>query len=598
MTANRARLVLVVSASALLAVVCGIVFFVSHRVKTAMSADGGEKMPLGFVALPFQEFPVEWLGGGEVKAVAVSADSLWTAGAFGVMNENGIYRGLPSMRVSAMTLWRGRPLIALEAGGLFLLKDRQWDELRTGFGVLQARCLTEGVGGELYIGAAQGLFLAQWGGNAIERLHSAPVRSIAIGDGIILAGGEKGLVRISGGRANSLAAPDPWIEWIGIRNNRIVLLTAQGLATGPLDGEIRPMPREAGGAAQLGDDIYFVGENSIFKMDQGDRFTQEYLPQAPRRIFVSGEVLFADTDAGLYRKGPQGWVLARNRAASLPPGFAHVTALAHYQGQLVVGAFDGGVAIGAWNQNGASDWRALPTTNAWGVNAILSSGNALTVASLRGPSRLEGRTIKPLAPVGAAFSIAQTPQGIAIGYGHGVRLPGGQFLSAFHGLPGNQALALLQDDYLYVGTPSGLGAISEARVAWRTVAGDGLLPHPWVTALASHKNTVYIGTYGGGIVSRAQKEGQIKGSFRSFPETMDLKINAGCIAVAKGSLFIGAEGKGLYRLSGDAMRFEPVALPLPSNSVTALLPDGEFLLVGTNEGIAKLPLQILKPQDI
>ena len=569
-----------------------------------MSADGGEKKPLSFVTLPFHESPVEWLGGGEVRAVAVSADSLWTAGSFGVMDGNGIYPGLPSLRVSAMTLWRGRPLVALEAGGLFLLNGRQWDELRTGFGVLQARCLTEGVGGELYIGAAQGLFLIQWGGNVIERLHAAPVRSIALGAGIILAGGEEGLVHISGGRANSLVTPDPWIDWIGIRNNQIALLTARGLATGPLDGkggkggEIRLTPQEASGAAQLGDDVYVVGENSILKMGLDNRFTQEYLPQAPRRVFASGEALFADTDAGLFRKGPRGWILARRRAAALPPGPVHVTALAHFQGQLVVGAFDGGVAIGAWNQDGTSSWRALPATNAWGVNAILPSGGALAIASLRGASRMEGRGIKPLAPSGAAFSLAQTPYGIAVGYGHGVHLPGGQFLSAFHGLPGNQALALLQDDYLYVGTPSGLGAISGARVAWRTVDGDGLLPHPWITALASHKNAIYIGTYGGGIVRRAQEEGQIKGSFSSFPETMGLKINTGCIAVFDGSLFVGTEGKGLYRLSEDAMRFEPMALPLPSNSVTALLPDGEFLLVGTLEGIARAPLPILKSRGI
>jgi ligand-binding sensor domain-containing protein len=219
------------------------------------------------------------------------------------------------------------------------------------------------------------------------------------------------------------------------------------------------------------------------------------------------------------------------------------------------------------------------------------------LASLRGASRLEGNRIKSFGPQGAAFSLAQTPRGIAVGYGQGVLLPGGEFLSAFHGLPGNQALALLQDDYLYVGTPSGLGAISGSKAAWRTVSGDGLLPHPWVTSLASFKNDVYIGTYGGGIVRRSRETGQTKGKFEQFPETHGLKINVGCIAAFNGSLFVGTDGRGVYRLNATATRFEHVSLPLPSNNVSALLPDKDSLLVGTTEGIARLPSAILNSQE-
>ena len=83
--------------------------------------------------------------------------------------------------------------------------------------------------------------------------------------------------------------------------------------------------------------------------------------------------------------------------------------------------------------------------------------------------------------------------------GQGLLLPGSRFLSAFHGLPGNQALALAGGEPLYVGTPSGLGAVSGSRVAWRVTAGEGRLPHPWVTALALRGDGLYIGTYGGGV---------------------------------------------------------------------------------------------------
>jgi hypothetical protein len=301
-------------------------------------------------------------------------------------------------------------------------------------------------------------------------------------------------------------------------------------------------------------------------------------------------LLFVDTDAGLFKKAPSGWSLIRGRPNSLPPGSTHVTSLAHFQSHLAVGTFDGGVAIGTFDKTGGgANWRTLPTAQAWGINALLPFSGTLAVASLRGASRLEGNKLKPLKPAGAVFSLVQMPTGLAVGYGHGVSLPGGEFLSAFHGLPGNQALALLVADYTYVGTPSGLGAIAGSKVVWRTVDGDGLLPHPWVTALATHNNALYVGTYGGGVVRRTKEGTSVRGTFERFPETDGLKINAGCMAVYNGSLIIGTDGKGLYRLNVGSMRFEPLALPIPSGSVTALLPDGDALLVGTNEGIARLP---------
>jgi hypothetical protein len=604
---HRARFILIVFASALFVAAATFWFFVRHSVAAVMSADGRTIRPLSFVTLPPTPSPppsphspkVEWLGGGEVIAVAASADSLWTAGSFGVINESGVQTGLPSLKASAMLLWRGRPLIALETGGLYLRNGHQWEEVRTGFGTLHTRCLLEGVGGELYIGAKEGIFQTQWGANTIERLHQIPVRSIAIGAGTVLAGGEDGLVCLSGGRASAVSTPDRWIDWIGIRGDQIVLLTAQGLASGSLDGEIQPLrlnlqeSQGISGAVQFGDSIFVVGEQSLIKMDANGRFSQEYLPQTPRRLFVSGGLLFADTDVGLFKKNPHGWTLARRRPDALPPGSIHVTALAHFQNQLAVGTFDGGIIIGVWDKNGTSAWRTLPIANAWGINAMLPFSGSLTVASLRGALRVEGNKIIPLNPSGASFSLAQTQQGMAIGYGHGVLLPGGEFLSAFHGLPGNQALAMLQDDYLYVGTPSGLGAISGSKVAWRTVAGDGLLPHPWITSLVSFKNAVYIGTYGGGVTRRIREGDPPKGGFRHFFETDGLKVNVGCMVVFNGSLFAGTDGKGLYRLSMDGTRFEQMILPIPSNNVTALLPDGDSLLVGTTEGIARLPLSIL-----
>jgi ligand-binding sensor domain-containing protein len=199
---------------------------------------------------------------------------------------------------------------------------------------------------------------------------------------------------------------------------------------------------------------------------------------------------------------------------------------------------------------------------------------------------------------GAAFALATTRDGLVMGFGPGVLLPGPRMMSAFHGLPGNQALALVQGPGdagpLYVGTPSGLGAIQGSRVAWRTVAGDGKLPHPWVTALAVQGEDLYVGTYGGGVARRvaARSTPTAAGVFEAFPETAGLKVNTGCLVMAGGRLYLGTDGRGLWRLSLDGSRFAPVKVPLPSQHVTAIQPGQEALFVGTDEGLARLPLPL------
>jgi hypothetical protein len=243
-------------------------------------------------------------------------------------------------------------------------------------------------------------------------------------------------------------------------------------------------------------------------------------------------------------------------------------------------------------KNGNLEWRSVEGSSAWGVNALLPAGGALYVASLRGAARFDGARLTPLEGPGAAFSLVATQGGVAIGYGQGVLLPGPRLLSAFHGLPGNQALALVRGPELYVGTPSGLGAIDGRRVRWRVGAGEGKLPHPWVTALALSGDALYVGTYGGGVVRRTATPSGGAGRFEPFVETEGLKVNAGALIVteADGRVWIGTDGAGLYRSTADGRRFERVKLALPSPRVTALAADANALYIGTDEGLARLPL--------
>jgi hypothetical protein len=283
-----------------------------------------------------------------------------------------------------------------------------------------------------------------------------------------------------------------------------------------------------------------------------------------------------------------------------------VGALAPYRGRVVAGFFDGGLAElvpiepsvldlpAAAKPEAPMMLRALAGTGSssiWAVNALLDAGGVLHVASLRGAFRFDGARVTPVEGSGAAFSLARTGSGVAIGFGEGVLLPERKLLSAFHGLPGNQATALATvPGGLLVGTPSGLGYVENLKVRWRVASGEGKLPHPWVTAILPAEGRVLIGTYGGGLVRRVGRMAD-KGEWRSFPETEGLKVNTGCLVEAGGRTYAGTDGTGLFRLSRDGTRFERLKLSLPSQRVTALLEMGGFLYIGTDEGLTRWPVE-------
>jgi hypothetical protein len=576
-------------------------FYLALRrdVDRSLATAPADSRPLQLVPLAAPSRPVERWGASDVQAVAVSADSLLTAGGFGVNDDTGdISAGLPTLQATALALWRGRPVVGLASGGFYVRAGGHWEEARSGFGAVHPRTLVEAPGGELLVGAREGLFRAAWAGRSLERLDSWPVRSIAVGrGGVLLAGGEQGLRRIEGRSASLVATPDPWVDWVGMLGDEVMVSTAGGMARGPLGGVLAPVPvgQDAQSVAFLGDRFYVVSSRTLLRYETGGAVSEERVPAAPLRVFVSAGQLFADTDAGLYRRTASGWTLIRRPPASLPPGSAHVNALAFLDSRLVVGLFDGGLLVGE-ERDHAWAWRTVPGGAAWGVNALLPAGGALYVASLRGAARFDGRRLVPdgAPDAGAAFSLAATRNGVAIGYGLGVLLPGSRLLSAFHGLPGNQAVALLSGDALFVGTPSGLGAIVDSRVAWRVAAGEGELPHPWVTALAFFGDALYIGTYGGGVTRRTTRpDGPAAGFFDRFVETDGLKVNPGCLVEAGGRLYLGTDGRGLFRLSADKRRFEAVHVALPSPRVTALLAAHGGLLVGTDEGLARIPASLL-----
>ncbi|MEO8502119.1 MAG: hypothetical protein ABI565_14460, partial [Vicinamibacteria bacterium] len=464
--------------------------------------------------------------------------------------------------------------------------------------------------------AREGLFRMGFGERTMSRSHRFPVRSIvAAGGGRIVSGGETGLFATQGG----VTAPvrmagivKTWAEDLAVLEERVYAVTPVGLLGEGADGVLRPIPNGdgVGSITVLGGRLFAAAdppEGSLRRFDAVGRLQVEQLPSAARRVFAVGDRLMADTQNGLFERAGDSWRVVSKRHQQESFGHAHVGALASYRGRVVVGFFDGSLAeLAPGSPQGAPSLaqvagreapmilRPLPGSSpVWAVNALLDAGGALHVASLRGVFRYDGSRVVAIEGAGAAFSLAQTKGGVAIGYGEGVLLPERKLLSAFHGLPGNQATALAAvEGGLLVGTPSGLGYVEGLKVRWRVASGEGKLPHPWVTAILPVPGSVLVGTYGGGLTRRSGPM-SAPGEWRFFPETAGLKINTGCLirAAANGRIYAGTDGNGVLRLSADGARFEPLKLSLPSPRVTALFERDGLLYIGTDEGLTRWPVE-------
>lgn len=611
-------------------VVAALVLRVRHEVRDAVAEPVRDLRPLEYVEVRRPGPVLRAWGGSEISGV--TSDGSWLAGGFGVAriaavdvaSDGGAVDvspapALDSLAVEAITSWRGRPVVGPRAGGLFVLEDAGWRELTSGWGKLEVRALAETAAGELLVGARQGLFRLPFAARQLERLDAKPVRALAIGDGVVLAGGEAGLERVAPGDVTSLDASDPWIEAVTLLANasrpgtEAWVVTATGLVRGPAAGPLLPVAGGERVVAGVGFRGRFVGieevapelggrpgESALRWFESDGRSRSERLEHAPRRLFATRDALLVDTDAGpWWTDGSADWKPTPFRLpAALPARSAHVTALAASGERVLAGVFDGGLIEHA-TVAGDPSWHALQSARAWGVNALLVTGGATYVASLRGAARLVAGELTALEGPGAAFALAETRDGIAIGYAQGVRLASGKLLSAFHGLPGNQALALVSaGPTLFVGTPSGLGAVRDGKARWRMTSGDERLPNPWVTALAIHEGVLYVGTYGGGIARHALGDWVTANASAAVPalvpfvETEGWKVNPGTLAAWNGRCYAGTDGQGLFRLARDGSRFEPVAVTLPSSRVTALTATPEALYIGTDQGVAMLASEL------
>ena len=202
---------------------------------------------------------LETWAGPEIEGVALPGGDLVTAGASGVRHarRGDLTAGLPSRRAlgaralgRASWSWRSRP------GGSPSSAAAAWHELRSGWGTLHARALVEAPGGELLIGAREGLFRAAVGGTAL-RAARRPSGARARGRRGLRPGRRRAgaSAACEPGRATFRSRrPTPGSSRSPSRATRVFAVTAVGLARGPSDGPARAGARRrsdrAGGVAR------------------------------------------------------------------------------------------------------------------------------------------------------------------------------------------------------------------------------------------------------------------------------------------------------------------------------------------------------------
>ncbi|HZS55551.1 MAG TPA: two-component regulator propeller domain-containing protein [Bryobacteraceae bacterium] len=163
------------------------------------------------------------------------------------------------------------------------------------------------------------------------------------------------------------------------------------------------------------------------------------------------------------------------------------------------------------------------------------------------------------------------------------RLHNGQITSftTANGLPDNEVFSLARgaNGSLWVGTHDGLSRFSDG-VFHNYGKADGLA-NPYVRSLYVAGETLWVGTYGGGLCKLE------KGTFNCFNTRNGLSSNAvtSIRQDSSGTLWVGTYGGGLNRLRGTTFDSYTNKDGLPSNDVWAIFEDRDRdLWIGTGGG--------------
>jgi ligand-binding sensor domain-containing protein len=251
-----------------------------------------------------------------------------------------------------------------------------------------------------------------------------------------------------------------------------------------------------------------------------------------------------------------------------------------------VGAFDSGVARAS-----GDNWERVPTPGPPGalwINSLCWDGEQLWVGSEAGlGSWRAGETSISRVPgfEGRVNAIRCEGGTVVVARSHDVWIKRDAGWEQVH-LP-NERLhtAVLDGETLWAGGLRGLLRRREGK--WtRYSRFNGRLPESWITAALPVEGELWVGTYDGGLV--ALDQGGMHRMLRA-----EAWVNPNALARSGELAFVGTMGSGLLVYDSRASRWGSMTTSdgLPSNDVTAILPTGDTIWVGTRGGLVALSAQ-------
>jgi ligand-binding sensor domain-containing protein len=268
------------------------------------------------------------------------------------------------------------------------------------------------------------------------------------------------------------------------------------------------------------------------------------------------------------------------------PGLAsgHISALEHIDDHLYIATFDHGLYRRAPDGRITRVEEVPPF-----VNALTVDGARLYVGTTDGLYRIDGGAVarvelglpgehvNALHLGGDGVLRVATSQGLAELGPTGTRL-----LDERAGLPTRflYAVTRTEDGAVWVGTAAGAVRLADGAARQYSQA-SGALPHDWVTALLPDGDGVLAGTYDAGVVRLAPD-----GHGRALPGLERAWVNPGGLVRIDDHLYVLTLGDGLLDSGPRGL----TRMHLPDDDVTALVPTGGALFIGTRGGLVRAAL--------
>ncbi|MEW6104358.1 MAG: hypothetical protein AB1630_11195 [bacterium] len=138
------------------------------------------------------------------------------------------------------------------------------------------------------------------------------------------------------------------------------------------------------------------------------------------------------------------------------------------------------------------------------------------------------------------------------------------------------------DSLIYLGTLGGITVLKDNAVLKSWTTSNSKLPANWITSLLKKDKDLYIGTYGGGV---AKIGGD--GNFLDFKMRFEVNPNAFCYI--EPFLLVGTLDNGIFLYHTISNKWYNIKNGLGSLNVTSIIDGGEYIYIGAECGLIKMP---------